>query len=318
MSAPAKPKGGNPNPARITDAMWMLWEACYSFIPGVQNAGIWTDHKSGYHCDVNNNLAHWPGSYSVQLALDTQYGPRDKGRAIDLTMSDAQMRERTGYLRRAAEHPDDNRLNVLRSFIGTVDSKTVFCMIKDDDTVGNWRYDYGRDSSHLWHEHISVLTKHCATWAANVDTPGLEAVASVLSGETWEQWVARKGGGGTHVKYIQITDPVVMADGSEIGGGALYLAGVGIAWVHDPALVDDIATFWKIPYPFNADGTVAASVGKFGNIGQAQAVCGPFLGRMDALVTDDDSDGGSSGPGGVPEHEHTGGTSGPVAPAGKL
>lgn len=256
----------NPDPANITDAMWKLWESAVAAIPGVKLGGIYAS-KPGYHNTVNANSS---GDYSKTLPLDTQYQPKDKARAIDLTMSDAEMRKRTGYLKAAAEHPEDNRLDAIRSFIGTVDSSQVFCMIHDTDSGGAWRYDYGRDSSHLWHIHISVFTKYCAQW-----TDGLEAVASVLAGETWEAW---KGGGST-VKFIQIADPVTVGD-VEIAGGALYVtAGAGIVWMHDPGLVSGFAAFWGIPDPFAHPETVA----KCGNIHQAQARCGPFLGRMDEV-----------------------------------
>jgi hypothetical protein len=307
MSGPASPKG---KPTYTSDALWQLRNYELSVIPGAQDGGTYGDFKSCYHNSMQNNLNDYPGAYCVRLPLDLT-GPPDLGRAIDTTMSDAEMRKRTGFLKAAAEHPEDNRLDCLREFIGTLDSVNVFCMTHDTDSGGAWSYDWGRDSSHLWHTHKSIFTKYCATWDADLTHPGLEAVASVVGGETWESWKARKGGNA--VRFIQVADPCTI-NGVTIGGGALYLAGVGIAWVHDPELVDDIAGFWRIPNPF-AD---PASVGKFGNIYQAQAVCGPFLGKMDEVFYAGMDDGGGGWTGGVPAHEHSGGTSGPVASAGKL
>jgi hypothetical protein len=91
------------------------------------------------------------------------------------------MIKRTGYLKRAAEHPSDTRLYPLREFIGTLDGIKVFCMIRDTDS-GPWRVDWSRDSSHLWHIHKSFWTKYCA------DQVAAESVFSVLNGVTWEQW----------------------------------------------------------------------------------------------------------------------------------
>jgi hypothetical protein len=170
----------------ITNAIWTFWLYCLSFIPGVRLGGIFAD-KQCYHNSVKANQAKWPGAYCIRLALDLK-GVLDKSRAIDLTMSDAEMKKRTGYLKAAAEHPKDNRLGAIREFIGTLDGRQVFCMIHDQE-VGGWRYDYGRDDSHLWHIHISFFSTYAGTWENWV-----EAVASVLSGETYEAWRARKSG----------------------------------------------------------------------------------------------------------------------------
>jgi hypothetical protein len=107
----------------------------------------------------------------------------------------------------AVNHPDDNRLNCLRSFIGTTDSKKVTCYIKDDELGYTWTFDGSRDSSHLWHVHVSVLTKFCATWSADLKHPGLKAVLSVVTGESWEQWLVRKGD-GMNVMLVKDHDSV--------------------------------------------------------------------------------------------------------------
>lgn len=177
----------NPNPGKITDPLWSLWIVVKSKIPGVRLGGIYADN-TGYHNTRNRLLHIFPSSYSIRLTKDKQ-GPSDKAAGLDLTMSDAEMRKRTGYLRRSALHPDDDRLFGMREFIGTLDSAKVYCRIAGNEGIGQGHgyTDWTRDKSHLWHIHISILR----AYLNNVLV--MEGIASVLSGETWEQWNARKG-----------------------------------------------------------------------------------------------------------------------------
>jgi hypothetical protein len=168
----------NPNPAVIPEPMWDLWEACLAVIPGVRLGGIYAA-KSGYHNTVEANVRNWPGNYSIRLPLDVT-NPTSKARALDLTMDDAQMKLRTGYLIRSANDSRDDRLQYLREFYGTLDGRNVYGLIKDA-TGKTWRWSTS-DSSHLWHIHLSIFTEFC-------DDPAIvAAVSSVLAGETWEQW----------------------------------------------------------------------------------------------------------------------------------
>jgi hypothetical protein len=173
----------NPNPVRITDELWRTWEETSAMTPGVRLGGIYAA-KSGYHNTVNANKANWPGNYSIRLPLDLR-GQFDKARAIDWTMSESEMIKRTGYLRRAALHQDDDRLRCMREFIGTLDGKNVYCLIRNAD--GLWEFDGGRDNSHLWHVHGSIFTIYVNDWSE------LRKLVSVWSGQTWEQWLIQEG-----------------------------------------------------------------------------------------------------------------------------
>lgn len=177
----------NPNPARITEPLWWLWITFKAAVTTARLGGIYADTR-GYH-NTRQRLKSWlPGNYSIQLDMD-QRGPDDKAAGIDLTLSEAEMRKRTGYLRRSALDPRDNRLRALREFIGTLDGERVYCRIDGNAGLGQSRGsdDWTRDSTHLWHIHISVLRAYVNDQAA------IEAVLSVLVGETWEQWTARQG-----------------------------------------------------------------------------------------------------------------------------
>jgi len=203
----------NPNPAYITDATWRCWEEQAAVIPGVRLGGIYAN-KPCYHNTVNANKKIWPDAYCIELPNDLK-GPFDKARAIDLTMSDAEMRLRTGYLKTSALHPEDNRLKGLREFIGTLDSKKVYCLIRDKNGV--WQYDGSRDTSHLWHIHESIFTCYCNDWDV------LQGVVSVISGETWENWLNRKGGNVVDYFVIRDSGPHQNMAG-RVGGGTYEAA----------------------------------------------------------------------------------------------
>src|SRR5262252_6189487 len=117
-------------PAHTTDAHWKLVTTIMNGVPSAVWSGCYA-HKPGYHYTVNGNLSEYAPEYSSKLDPDLNHGFRDVTRGTDITLSDAEMRKRTGYMKAAAEHPDDDRLNALREFIGTLDSKTVYCLIKD-------------------------------------------------------------------------------------------------------------------------------------------------------------------------------------------
>jgi hypothetical protein len=190
----------NPNPARVTDAMWKLWTDRPN--KAWRLGGIYVDFKKCYHNSVNGNKENWPDAYCIKLPLDLVPYNRDKGRAIDLTMSDSEMRKITANMKRSALDPKDNRLAAVKEFFGTLDSKTVFGLTKNSE-FGEWRFA-SADGTHLWHIHMGVFTAFVHLWEM------LAPILSVWKGESFAQWKAKNmanlvvlGDSGEDVKYWQ-------------------------------------------------------------------------------------------------------------------
>ncbi|MDR7278942.1 hypothetical protein [Catenuloplanes atrovinosus] len=188
----------NPDPARITDEIWALWERFDRLEPSVLLGGIYAA-KPGYH---NYRDALWTGDYSrAEVAADRQ-GPGDKAAAIDLTMSDAAMRTYTTRLDVAARARDPRLyiagMPIIREFIGTKDNQTVYCYVLTGGRplgVGaDAGPDPGRDNTHLWHLHISFIRR----FVANQDA--MDRLYSVLAGESLATWRA------TDPKEIDMAD----------------------------------------------------------------------------------------------------------------
>lgn len=168
----------NPDPARITAAMWRLWTEFDAQAPATRLGGIYA-RKPGYH---NTRNAVGSGDYSRQYAADLR-GPGDKSAAVDLTFPDAQAgdyRTIIRYTRRLDEsaRARDPRLYVgstpvLREVIGTLDGSRPYAY-----DLQRRRGDNSRDPSHLWHIHLSITRQFVNDWAA------LSGVLSVLKGDS--------------------------------------------------------------------------------------------------------------------------------------
>lgn len=180
----------NPNPAEISDDLWWFWGEFDDLEKTVIFGGALA-RKPGYH---NKRVALPRSDYSAggQVAADAQ-GPGDKCSAIDLTMSDAAMRLYTTRLDKAARARDERLFiggePILREFIGTKDNRTVYCyVLKGGRPLGvgaDAGPDPGRDRTHLWHLHLSIVRRFLATRAA------FERLLSVLRGESLAAWRAR-------------------------------------------------------------------------------------------------------------------------------
>ncbi len=183
----------NPNPARISGPIWGLWDRLHAHDPRLQLGGIFAP-KGGYHDERD---ACSPFDYSrAEVAADRR-GPGDKASAIDLTPAgddaQAKMRLYTSRLDAAARARDErlfiDGVPIIREFIGTKNNTSVYCYVL---TGGRARGlpadagpDYGRDATHLWHVHISIIRQFCAHAGA------MDRLYSVLSGESLAAWKAR-------------------------------------------------------------------------------------------------------------------------------
>ncbi|MEV0648466.1 hypothetical protein AB0I28_24700 [Phytomonospora sp. NPDC050363] len=169
----------NPDPSRITAAMWRLWSEFDAHAPATRLGGIFTA-KPGYHNTRNGNAS---GDYSRAFAADRR-GPGDKSAAIDLTFPDAQggdfetIKRYTTRLDAAARAKDprlyrDGGTPVLREFIGTKDGRQTYAY-----DLQTRRADNDRDDTHMWHIHLSVTRAYVEQWDA------LVGVLSVLTGDS--------------------------------------------------------------------------------------------------------------------------------------
>ena len=176
----------NPNPARITDALWWFWEQLKAMEPTSRFGGIYAS-KKGYHNTRAANLKQWPGNYSIRDAED-RAGPPDKAAALDWTFPEAQRGNYgridlyTSRLLASAKDKNDPRLNGMREFYGQADA---------DRQVEGWDTRYDRsassDPSHLWHIHFSFDRDKVTL------RPTFEPVVAVLKGESLAQWRTGQG-----------------------------------------------------------------------------------------------------------------------------
>ncbi len=157
---------------------------------GGELSGIVGDaaHTYGYHRAFNEVGS---GDYSRQVPLDQVGGTNleSNASAVDWSLPADKMKLVTGRLIKAADHPEDNRLDVLREFYGTTNGSDV--VGRQHDGAGqSWDFATS-DDSHLWHVHHSFFRKY------SNDKAAADKVLSVVSGETWEAYKARTAGGGS-------------------------------------------------------------------------------------------------------------------------
>lgn len=196
----------NPNSTRITTAMWNFWGQFQALEPSAEMGGIYAN-KPGYH---NYRNALPSSDYSRRDVAADREGPGDKASAVDLTMSKFAMVKYTTRLDVAARAKDVrlyiDGIPIIREFIGTKNNTDVYCYVltggKPLGVGHDAGSDPGRDISHLWHLHLSVIRKFCANEAA------MNQLLSLLSGETVNAWKERNSI-MTPDEMAQISDMVV-------------------------------------------------------------------------------------------------------------
>ncbi|MEV2239538.1 hypothetical protein [Micromonospora sp. NPDC049891] len=180
----------NPSPTRISAPLWTLWLRFEAAEPTALLGGILA-LKAGYH-SYRSRLPGTDYSSGRDVAADKQ-GSAELASAVDLTMSTAAMIRYTGRLDKAARAKDPRLYTpagpIIREFIGTLDGKTVYCYVlvggKPLGVGADAGPDPGRDKSHLWHLHISIIRRFAA------DAAALDGLLSVLLGETLDAWRKR-------------------------------------------------------------------------------------------------------------------------------
>jgi hypothetical protein len=187
--------------AKTPDAVYSVFHHVKARVPSARYGGAYV-RKPGFHSSVEDNIASWPDNYSIREAINRR-DPRGVTRALDLTLSDADMRTLTKRLA-AAVSRNDPRVACLREFYGTLDGRTVYGRLHlGPDT--DW-HPATADSSHLWHIHLSFFTPYADDWGA------LASVVSVLIGQSLADYLAggimqldlpKHGDRGTWVGFFQ-------------------------------------------------------------------------------------------------------------------
>ena len=149
------------SPQAITAA----WSTIKQAIPSARLGGIYA-RKPGYHNSRNGVGA---GDYSRQRSDDRNGGDPNGASALDITLSDAQMKICTQRLITAVRNKDP-RVRAVREFFGTVNGRTVTGL----DAQGYW---VTSDASHLWHIHVSGYRR----W--NNSHAEWQKIASVITGQ---------------------------------------------------------------------------------------------------------------------------------------
>lgn len=154
----------NPYAEHVTEPMWRLWVDFSAHNPKAKLSGFYAN-KSGYH-NKRSSIPMSDYSSGRDVAND-RLGPSTKASAIDITLDEADMKLYSKRLADACKKKDArlyiNGEPIIREFIGTLDGKTVYCYVltggKALGVGADSGPDPGRDKSHLWHLHISIIRK---------------------------------------------------------------------------------------------------------------------------------------------------------------
>lgn len=178
----------NPNPLRISDALWWLINMCTDDTPTSfvdEHGGVWV-RQPGSHADAGWLKLNRPNDYSLRGPLQ-QNGPQNFGRAWDWTFPSAQagnydaIVKYSSRIRKAWESNDPRTFGIFE----------VLCEADNDyDPEGYVFYPTKSfrvpDRTHKWHIHLGILTTYIA------DMEAMDAIWSIFSGETLTEYHARK------------------------------------------------------------------------------------------------------------------------------
>lgn len=124
--------------------------------------------RGGYHIGRQFQPAD---NYSC-IRPDDKLGPDDAAAAIDMRLSDIEMRACTSRLVTAFTNVSDPRRKYLNAFNGTQDNKTA----RRWDVYA--RKIQAASADHLWHVHLEIRRKY-------VNSPvAMKAILSILKGES--------------------------------------------------------------------------------------------------------------------------------------
>lgn len=172
----------NPNTVKIPQAMWEFWQAFQAIEPTAVLSGIYAN-KPGYH---NSRNALSTRDYSIADVAADRLGPSGLAAGLDISMPESAMKKYTSRLDKAARNRDTRlylpkQPPIIREFIGTLNGKTVYCYMLTGGIPQGVGADAGpdwdRDSSHLWHLHLSFIRAQLNNKA------GYNGLLSVMKGE---------------------------------------------------------------------------------------------------------------------------------------
>ncbi len=206
-ATPVPTTGSTPTVEYAPAAIKWLFAEWKKAAPSAQLSGIVGDsaHTFGYH-RARNVLGG--GDSSVQQA-DDRAGDGWAASAIDVTMSDSDMRLVTGRFNRAFQARDP-RMAYVAEVGGTLDSNNTYTMYVYSGGTGAW------DSTHLWHVHVSIRRRYATSMDA------MKAILSIVKGETVEQWRAGGGTGSTTTNTEDDDMPAVLPLDLPLVAGEVY------------------------------------------------------------------------------------------------
>ena len=252
------------------DAMRACYDEIAKATPSAQLSGLYTN-KPGYH----NCRSMLPSSdYSVQRSWDKK-GDADAGGALDITLSDADIKKFTQRLIDETKKSSDNGpLRGVNEFLGTVDGHNVTGM----DVPG--QYWVTSDPSHLWHIHISGKRENANDKAAWMDVADVMLGRTPGSGEDDDMpkqiYLYSKSGQTTKLAtsgtwYCVGWDAAL----ANTGGSSLTLPkGAGLfdmsAWLYSTGMTKDDNLYWRIQ---TLDANTGKEIAKF-PIGEIRGTSG--------------------------------------------